>query len=143
MSPIDSTQRPIIDADDVKRDIDVLLWSMRLQWVRRYYRQQFWEKEATAASFAELVEPFPRLETVAEHSWHVADCTLLLADHFPELDPDHCVVLALLHDKLEIVTGDPSLVGRDGMGQKTHAFNPERRFSKVERERYALKTYLV
>ena len=131
-----------ISPEDAKRDIDVILWSMKLCSLRRYFRQRFWEAETQAAEFAERIEPFPRLETVAEHSWHVADTVLILGGHFPWLNIDHCVKLAILHDKMEILIGDKDPVGRNGTGSKTHAFNISMRDKKDSFERMAIKKYL-
>ena len=69
--------------EDVECDIDVILWSMNLYKIRRYTHQRFWESETLDAVYANRIEPFPRLESVAEHSWHVADTVLLLGGHFP------------------------------------------------------------
>src|SRR5881227_2881552 len=100
-----------------------MFWSMNLYKVRRYKRQRFWEAETLQTEYAELIEPFPHLESVAEHSWHVADTVLLLGGHFPSLNLDHCVKLAIIHDKMEILIGDKSPIGRSGTGSSTHAFN--------------------
>src|SRR5262245_28450212 len=133
---------PTLDGATVKRDIDVMLWSMHLQRVRRFFHQRFWEAETRNAEYATLVEPFPRLESVAEHSWHVADTILLLGRHFSPLNLDRCIRLALLHDKMEVITGDQNPVGRDGTGEKTHAFNLSMRFAKDSKERRAISEYL-
>jgi 5'-deoxynucleotidase YfbR-like HD superfamily hydrolase len=133
---------PEVSPDDAKRDVDVVLWSMKLCSIRRYFHQRFWESETEDAEYAEKVEPMPRLETVAEHSWHVADTVLLLADHFPDLDPVHCAQLAILHDKMEISIGDYNPVGRDGTGRSTHAFNAQKKLGKAATERAAINHYL-
>lgn len=132
-----------IDSADVKRDIDAMLWSMKLCFVRRYFHQRFWEKETIEAEYAARVEPFPRLESVAEHSWHVADTVLLLGGHFASLDVDRCIKLAILHDKMEISIGDKNPVGKSGTGQSTHAFNLDRQASKEASERSAIERYLA
>src|SRR6185369_4217888 len=75
-----------IDKGEAKKDIDAILWSMRLCSIRRYFHQRFWENETAEAEYASRVEASPRLESVADHSWHVADTVLLLASHFPSLD---------------------------------------------------------
>ena len=51
--------------------------------------------------------PERRCESVAEHSFGVAVLALFLVDaHFPELDRDKVLRLALLHDFGEIYAGD-------------------------------------
>lgn len=129
-------------SDDVRRDIDVMLWSMKLQRIRRFFHQRYWDFETEQAEYAERIEPHPRLESVAEHSWHVADTVLLIANHFPSLDVDRCAQLAILHDKMEIVTGDKNPVGRDGTGETTHAFSTASRMRKDLSERQAVHFYL-
>lgn len=131
-----------IPESDAKQDIDAILWSMRLCWIRRYFHHRFWEAETQDAEYADRIEPMPRLESVAEHSWHVADTVLLLAGHFPQLNTEHCVTLAVLHDKMEISIGDQSPIGRDGTGRATHAFDPEKQQSKAISEHHAIESYL-
>lgn len=131
-----------ITAEDVRSDIDVLLWSMKLSSVRRFFHQRFWEDETADAEYASRIEAFPRLESVAEHSWHVADAVLLLGPHFSEVDIGRCLALAILHDKLEIITGDRNPIGRDGTGAATHAFDEGARLRKEALESDALEVYL-
>jgi 5'-deoxynucleotidase YfbR-like HD superfamily hydrolase len=128
---------------NVRRDVDMILWSMRLYGIRRFHGQRFWEAETQESDFAARIEPFPRLESVAEHSWHVADIVMLLAPYFRGLNLDRCTRLALLHDKMEIATGDSNPVGRDGTGTKTHAFNEAKRLLKSTSERDAVVKYLA
>lgn len=131
-----------ISHDDVMRDIDTILWSMRLHGIRRYFHQRFFEVESREADYASLIEPYPRLESVSEHSWHVADMVLILGPHFPGLDLFRSLSLAILHDKLEISTGDIAPIGRDGTGDKTHAFNVDLRIEKEVDEAEAAEEYL-
>jgi 5'-deoxynucleotidase YfbR-like HD superfamily hydrolase len=143
-SPLSLQPSPVsVDPAEVKRDIDVVLWSMKLCFIRRYFHQRFWERETMEAEYAARIEPFPRLETVAEHSWHVADTVLLLGGHFPSLNVDRSVRLAILHDKMEISIGDKNPVGKNGTGESTHAFNTDRQASKESSERYAIERYLA
>jgi 5'-deoxynucleotidase YfbR-like HD superfamily hydrolase len=128
--------------ESISSDIDTILWSFRLQKIRRFVRQKYWKKESIDAEYADRLEPVLRLETVAEHSWTVADTTLLLAPYFPYINSERAIKLAILHDKMEIITGDPSPVGRDGTGKKAHAFDLEKSQNKNERERHALNLYL-
>ena len=128
--------------DNVRQDVDALLNSLRLYEVRRFMHQRFWEEETKAAEYAAQIEAGPRLESVAEHSWHVADAVLLLASHFPFVDEFNALRLAILHDKMEIFIGDRSPVGRDGTGRLTHAFNPDARWDKERDEESAISKYL-
>ena len=133
----------IIPHNEVVRDIDLMLWSMKLHGVRRYFHQRFFEVETREAEYASRIEPDPRLESVSEHSWHVADTALMLGPRFPGLDVFRCLALAILHDKLEISTRDISPIGRDGTGDKTHAFNIDYRKAKETKETEAAQQYLA
>ena len=50
--------------------------------------------------------------------------------------------MAILHDKLEMYTGDANPVGRDGTGSTTHAFDEQAKLIKSEKERNALVQYV-
>ena len=126
---------------EISADIFALLEGFALQGVRRFFHHRFWETESLEAAFSDRAEPGVKLENVAAHSWHVADATLLILDHFDWLDREHCLSLAILHDKLEMYTGDVNPVGRDGTGRKTHAFDQSARLLKDTRERSALMRY--
>lgn len=139
---MNTNDRIKIPIDEINADIDAIFWSMRLCHVRRFFHQRFWEKETTEAEYASLIEPFPRLESVAEHSWLVADSCIILCPHFYEINQSHCIELSILHDKLENITGDKSPIGRDGTGSKTHAFSDEYRIKKNDLEIDALNQYL-
>ena len=47
-----------------------------------------------------------RHESVAEHSWRLAVMALLLKDEFPTLDMQKVIVMCLIHDFGEAITGD-------------------------------------
>ena len=131
-----------IDYIDIQKDINVMLRSIRLEQERRFFQVKFWEKETKDSHYASLVEPNPRLESVADHSWHVADTVLLIGDHFPYLDLNHCLRLAILHDKMEMFIGDKSPSGRDGTGKKAHGFNIEKQLEKDKMEKEAINQYI-
>lgn len=125
----------------MESDVRTILWSAGLASVRRFHRQPFWEDEGAAADRASQVEGPTRLESVADHSWKVADAVLLLSDHFDWIDHCRALELALLHDKLELLTGDLSPIDADGTGRTTHAFNEERAAAKRQSELAALERY--
>jgi 5'-deoxynucleotidase YfbR-like HD superfamily hydrolase len=127
---------------EIQIDVAVLLWSASLATLLRFYKQPYWEQEGNAADRARAIEGDIRLESVAEHSWKVADAVLLLADHFPELDRLRCLELALIHDKLELITGDLSPIDDDATGATTHAFNESVASQKALDEYEALNLYL-
>ena len=129
-------------SEHTRKEIDILLWSIRLEFIRRYDKQRFWETESTAASYASLIEDGIPLENVAAHSWHVADTVLLLGPHFTDIDISRCVQIAILHDKMEIVIGDHNPVGRNGTGSRTHAFNSVKRTAKDNDEKRAILEYV-
>jgi 5'-deoxynucleotidase YfbR-like HD superfamily hydrolase len=132
---------PELSEADIAADIFALLKGFALQQVRRYFHHRFWEEESVEAEFSDRAEPGVKLENVAAHSWHVADATLLFLDHFECLDRERCLSLAILHDKLEMYTGDANPVGRDGKGSSTHAFDELARAVKSETEKSALMHY--
>ena len=123
--------RSAIGPREVDRDVDSILWSARLNDIYRYSHQRFWEKETRELEIATNIQGVPRLESVSEHSWHLADIALLIFHRFQPLDLGKCISLAVLHDKLEIITGDKNPVGRDGTGKSTHAFNPTFRSTRM------------
>jgi putative hydrolase of HD superfamily len=123
---------------DIDRDIDVIIWSMGLHNIRRYFHQRFWEEETRASEFAARIEPLPRLESVSDHSWHIAFICNLLGPRHENLDQTKVLRLAVLHDILEIIVGDQSPIGRDGTGRSTHAFN-----QRVAQERSAMEEAAV
>jgi 5'-deoxynucleotidase YfbR-like HD superfamily hydrolase len=131
-----------ISEAEIASDVFALLEGFALQQVRRYFHHRFWEEESTEAEFADRAEPPIKLENVAAHSWHVADAALLLGMHFEWLNRERYLSLALLHDKLEMYTGDANPVGRDGTGSKTHAFDHHARLVKDEKERNTLLLYV-
>ena len=144
LSPVPPRPGPSsISASDIKRDIDAMLWSMKLCSIRRYFHQRFWENETMEAEYAARLESMPRLESVADHSWHVADTVMLLGGHFPHLNLFRCLAFAILHDKMEISTGDRNPVGRSGTGVSTHAFNLHQKTAKETAERQAIESYLL
>ena len=51
--------------------------------------------------------------------------------------------LAVLHDKLELITGDFDPVGADGQGRTSHGINPEAQADKVRAELAGLECYLA
>lgn len=69
-----------------------------------------------------------RMETSAEHSWHLAMFIMVYKDYLPkELDYAKMLELALIHDLVEIYAGD------------TFTFDYEARKDKKEREEKAAK----
>jgi len=138
-----NASRPLPCKEDAERDVEVMMAALGLQNIRRYMDQKHWTTESNLARAADEVEPGLKLENVAAHSWHVADATMLLAPHFPEVDATHALELAILHDKLELITGDFDPVGVDGQGETSHAFNQEAQADKVKAELAALERYLA
>lgn len=134
--------RPLPTKVDAELDIDAILDSFKLQTIRRYFEQVHWNSESVCAARSDKYEPGLKLENVAAHSWHVADAAMLLADYFSSLDLARVLSLAILHDKLEIFTGDFDPIGVDGQGIDSHAFCPKRRREKAALENDALKKYL-
>jgi 5'-deoxynucleotidase YfbR-like HD superfamily hydrolase len=137
-----ASDRPLAAAD-IDRDVNALLRSSELALIKRFFHQPFWESETQAAERAAAIEGRIRLESVADHSWKVADAVILLIDHFPTLDRCRAIELAVLHDKLELLTGDISPIDADATGTTTHAFNEAKAREKKEGESSALEQYLA
>lgn len=135
---------------EIAQDVDQIIWSMKLCSIIRYRGQRFWEDETAMMEQALALdctrptgETTPRSESVADHTWHMSDMALLLAPRFPELDLGKCLALATLHDKMEIITGDISPLGKDGTGLDTHAFNAQKRQEKKAAEERAITHYIA
>lgn len=140
----------MIAQTDVEQDVDLIIWSMGLCNILRYHDQFYWKKETARTRIAlewdaqtEDGSPIPRSESVADHSWHMADMVMLIAPRFPQLDIGRCLQLVTLHDKLEIITGDYDPVGNEGKGTDAHAFNKQKKELKDAAERDALAVYLA
>jgi 5'-deoxynucleotidase YfbR-like HD superfamily hydrolase len=129
--------------EDAERDVDAMIDALGMQNIRRYMNQKHWAEESQLARAADEMEPGLKLENVAAHSWHVADAIMLLAPHFPDVNAHRALELAVLHDKLELITGDFDPVGPDGQGSTSHAFCPEAQADKVRAELAALERYLA
>lgn len=55
-----------------------------------------------------------RHESVAEHSWRLATMAMLSADEYPDLDISKVIIMCLIHDWGEAITGDiPSFFKTD------------------------------
>lgn len=129
--------------EDAEIDVDAMLSAFSLQSIQRYFGQAHWYEESAAAARANEIELGLKLENVAAHSWHVADASFLLSGHFKYLDRSKVTLLAMLHDKLEMFTGDFDPVGSDGKGTFSHAFCDDRKNEKLGLERLALNEYVA
>jgi 5'-deoxynucleotidase YfbR-like HD superfamily hydrolase len=127
----------------VEVEVTAILWSARLSLTRRFNWQPYWEEESAASDKALQIERGIPLENVAEHSWKVADMVTFLYHLVPGIDRTYCLELALLHDKLELITGDYSPIDEGATGQTTHAFNEEWAAAKRNSEYLALENYLL
>lgn len=125
-------------SEDVRRDVELILWSGGLGSIIRFRDQPYWEAESAWESRL----PRLRLESVADHSWKVADAAMILVDRFRGLDRCRVLEMSLLHDKLELITGDLSPIDSDGTGRSTHAFNSFKAVEKQSLERSALREYV-
>jgi len=132
-----------IASDEVKSDIDMVIKASGLSESLRFNCYKYWEEESLENRFCEkILAGKPRLESVAEHSWHLSDMVLLIAPRFPLLDVMRCAALAILHDKLELWTNDISPLGQDGTGKSTFAFNDAKAKRKFKNELSAAERYL-
>lgn len=121
---------------EIRADIDQIYRMFELERTIRFFGQNHWEAETNEAE----VEPGElALENVAAHTFQVASSVQLLAPHFQNLSKAKAIELALLHDQLEIYTGDKDPVGDDGQGRNTHAFSQAMRDRKLAEEQAALE----
>ena len=59
-----------------------------------------------------------RRENDAEHSWHLALMSMVLAEYFPEADPARVMKMAVIHDLVEIYAGDTYFFDEAGNADK-------------------------
>lgn len=135
---IDRNPGDLLIQSDINLDVDFIYRLFEMQKIVRFFGQRYWEQETNDDS---QLPGRLHLETVAAHTFHVASTSRLLAPHFQWLDQAKTIELALVHDQLEILTGDKDPVGFDGQGFNTHAFNTQRRHEKESEEREALNTF--
>lgn len=62
-----------------------------------------------------------RRESVAEHSWRLAVMALLCRDEFPELDMEKVMIMCLIHDWGEALTGDIPAFWKTGEDEEKEA----------------------
>jgi 5'-deoxynucleotidase YfbR-like HD superfamily hydrolase len=130
-----------MDSATVKLDIERMIEAMKFYDVTRYRHDPPWEHENKLQDLIDS-SPYRRLESDAEHSWHLADTVLLLGPHFPELNLGKAAQFAILHDKVEIFTGDDLAIGKSGTGKDSHAFNKKVRLERARKESAAITHYL-
>lgn len=119
-----------------------MLESAKFSDVVRYRHAPYWAKGNKVQDFLDS-QSDRHLESDAEHSWQVADMVLLLGPHFPELDLGKALMMAILHDKVEIFTGDAVATGLSGDGSDSHAFNNEIKQVRHRQETIAREKYLA
>ncbi len=79
-----------------------------------------------------LIADGSRMETDAEHSWHLALMAVAISDYAPQgTSIDHAVRLALSHDLVEIYAGD------------TFCYDVQANEDKSEREKRRQKNCLI
>ena len=74
-----------------------------------------------------LTSDMKRYENSAEHSWHLAILLIILQEYFQSANLEKMLKMALVHDLVEIYTGD------------VPAFDDQGRIGKKEREQQAAK----
>lgn len=124
---------------EVRQDVDQIYKLFDLERTIRFFGQRYWESESR---FESTRPGLLQLENVAAHSFQVANTVMLLGTRFPNLDIGRAIELALVHDQLEMITGDKDPVGRSGDGSDTHAFSASERTAKSAEEVAALEEFL-
>lgn len=130
-----------MDSKTISRDIERMLEAMKFYDIARYRHDPPWKDENKLQDKIDR-SSYRRLESDAEHSWHLADTVLLLGPYFPELDLGRAVQFAVMHDKVEIFTGDDLAIGKSGTGRDSHAFNETLRLKRAKKEKAAFTKYL-
>ncbi|MES0863261.1 HD domain-containing protein [Ruegeria sp. SCPT10] len=127
----------VADAE-ARQDVDQIYKLFDLERTIRFFGQRYWENESR---FESARPGLLQLENVAAHSFQVANTVMLLGSRFPNLDIAKAIELAIVHDQLEMITGDKDPVGRYGDGSDTHAFSVSEREAKTAEEAAALKDF--
>ena len=115
--------------------------ALGLESIIRYRGKNFFAAETARFEAAHAIEGTPRLESVADHCWHLGYLAMLLLPYLPDLDRARVHDLIVLHDILELITGDADPTGTDGTNG--HAFNADLARAKETAERAALEDYLA
>lgn len=124
---------------EVRQDVDQIYKLFDLERTIRFFGQRYWESESR---FENARPGQLLLENVAAHSFQVANSVMLLGNRFPSLDIGRAIELAIVHDQLEMITGDKDPVGRYGDGSDTHAFSVTERNAKSAEEAAALEEFV-
>jgi putative hydrolase of HD superfamily len=117
-------------ARDIKKLLEFGHRIEKLKLIERYKGQTFWKEY-----------PFPkRYESVADHTWRIALFVLLIEPYLSKkINVAKTLSMALLHDLPEVVVGDASVIGKDGTGNTSHAFNKKLAQKKYLREKAGAK----
>ena len=126
-------------ATEVKQDVDQIYRLFDLERTIRFYGQRYWESESR---FESAKPGLLQLENVAAHSFQVANTVILLSNRFPDVDASRAIELAIVHDQLELITGDKDPVGKHGDGSGTHVFSKSEREAKSAEEAVALDEFV-
>lgn len=97
-----------------KQIFDFITSIQKLKSIERFKDQFYWK------DYPKLL----RYESVAAHTWRL--CMLILAIHehlSKKLDLSKAIELALIHDLPEVIAGDPSSMGEDGLGKGSHSYD--------------------
>ena len=116
----------IVDGEEVPRfrRIDYSLGDEKVKTLISFMKEIEKLKHVTRAI---PISGLQRYENSAEHSWHLAILLVLLQKHFPDSDMEKMLKMALIHDLVEVYTGD------------VPAFDDKGRVGKEEREQEAAK----
>src|SRR6218665_849758 len=133
----------MIGAADVSAIADAIDRALDLESVIRYLDMFHWAEESRAFHAARAAEGPRRLESVAEHTWHMTYMAGLLLPYYAELDARRVYELIQLHDILELITGDYDPTGSDGLGTNAYSMDAVKMADKTAVERAALEQYLL
>ncbi len=94
------------------------------------FRDQFYWKDYNQRT---------RYESTADHSWRMAMVLILIEGKLSQsINLEKALKMALIHDLPEIITGDPSPLGKNGTGEDSHAYNQAKIDQKYSLEQAAV-----
>lgn len=104
-----------------------------LNYIIRYRTNEYWQSYN-----------IKKFESVADHCGNVLCLVFILSPYLglPQETLSHLLHYLVIHDIDEVIIGDLCPIGKNGNGQDTYAFSPEKRLEKDQMEENAMKLLL-
>ncbi|MFA6322872.1 MAG: HD domain-containing protein [Candidatus Buchananbacteria bacterium] len=117
-----------MDTQKLKKFFEFATELEKLKKIERFKGQHYWKDYPQPTHF----------ESVADHTWRLGMLVIILTDQLSKkIDLEKALKMVLIHDLPEIIAGDGSPLGDDGMGQNSYAFNHERAQERHNEEKEA------